>query len=129
VTAPQAEALMVALQLGKIQLTLRNAGDVVGAAPQKPLGSPPTWGADVSPALRSLDGGPAAGSGQPASGPVSRPSMPVEVMHGDKKDTRCFNQAGQPAADCTALGPAPPAALPPASPAIAPPPASSNRTN
>ena len=135
VTARQAETLMVALQLGKVQLTLRTLDDDSPGPPRSRPESQPTWGSDVSPALRSIDDASLPATGAPATswpapaGTVPESRATVEILHGSRTEIRCFNEAGQTATDCGG-GAAPavpisPAVTPPATGAPAPPP---NRT-
>ena len=114
VTVRQAEVLMVA-QLGKIQLTLRDADDEKAPAVPSldalpPIAAPPTWGADVSPALDGLDRDrltPTTGN-SPAPLPSPPPSAEVKVYHGPTTESRCFDDMGKTATDC-----ATPTAVPP----------------
>jgi len=85
----EAERLLVAVQLGKVQLAVRALES--SAAAQAAANDPqrPTWAADVSPALRMLgrDSPPPGVLRSPISpaGPyVSRSS--IEVMHGSKTE-------------------------------------------
>lgn len=83
-TEPQAQIIMVADQLGKLQLTLR------GRAPSGPMDEPadpaaPTWAADVSPALERLGIAAPAGNGAPRA---------IEVIHGSKIERRCASADG-----------------------------------
>lgn len=121
VTPHQAEVLMVALYLGKIQLTLRNAGDK-GAPSAEQL---PTWGSDVSPALRSLDGGVKPPGSVAAPAPGARPGVAVEIMRGGKSERRCFDESGAASVDCAGDAAVPAPA--PAAPGSAAPPVSPNR--
>ena len=122
VTARQAEVLTVALQLGKLQLALRNAED--DGPGSRWIGEPTsTWGSDVSPALRDRGrepGGvqPSTTPGQPApaTGPAS--GVTVDVFHGQRIEQRCFDEEGRSSAACTpAQRPAVPAAEPVPKPA------------
>lgn len=74
----EAEMLLVAEQLGKIQLTLRgqqpSEGDVSGKDD-----IPPTWASDVSPALETLG----------TAAPGAKAQGTIEVIHGSKTDRRC----------------------------------------
>jgi pilus assembly protein CpaB len=86
-----AEKLFVAMQIGKVELTVRAL-----AVMQTPVAAPPmpapTWAADVSPALNSLVRRP------PPPPPAAVPSTPapqaeaprsrIEVMHGEKIEIR-----------------------------------------
>jgi pilus assembly protein CpaB len=112
-TQPQAEALMVAMQLGKLQLTLRNADETTSSGSW--IGEPvPTWGSTVSPALREMERG-ASGSGAAQEAPA-KPGLRIEILRGGVIELRCFDEAGGPLPDCGRPRPAPPA------PAPAPPP-------
>jgi pilus assembly protein CpaB len=75
----QAEVLLVAEQLGKIQLTLRGQS-LSGAVPQTPAAVPPTWAFDVSPALAKL------GTAVP---PLAKAQGSIEVIHGAKSEHLC----------------------------------------
>jgi pilus assembly protein CpaB len=144
VTPRQAEQLMVAVQLGKVELSLRSlaSGDETPpatatgtqpAAAEAGTGLPPTWGYEVSPALKAFGRGgakpapeaPAAGSEGPRAAHV------VEIMRGTSRELRCFDarnvsipncglpegeaQTAPPvAAAAPAPGPAPAAAAAPA---------------
>jgi pilus assembly protein CpaB len=84
VTEQQAEMLLVADQLGKIQLTLRGQQPTErGSVPPQPV--PPTWASDVSPALENL------GATAPATGKGGRT---IEVIHGSKIERRCLTSSG-----------------------------------
>ena len=79
-TEEQAQKLLVADQLGKIQLTLRGTPRTPGA-PLPPEHAPPVWASDVSPALSNLG---------TAATPAAPPGQgPIEVMHGAKIEHRC----------------------------------------
>ncbi len=83
VTERQAATLLVAEQLGKIQLALRGLPDVERSLSAAPGASPPVWASDVSPAL---------GGGAPA--PSETPREAIDVMRGGKTERRCFTKAG-----------------------------------
>lgn len=111
VTSPQAEILTVAMQLGKLQLTLRNSGD--SASPGFTGEPTSTWGSDVSPALRSLGREPNAPSqgtqpGQQTAPPSDRSGTAVDILHGGRVEQRCFDETGRTTKAC----------LPEAQPAI-----------
>ena len=78
VTEHQAQMLLVAEQLGKIQLALLGQQDQ-DAAPHATPDGPPTWASDVSPAL---------------AGPAATANGPIEVIHGAKTERRCETSAG-----------------------------------
>lgn len=104
VTPPQAEILTLAMQLGKLQLTLRNSGD--SASPGFTGEPTSTWGSDVSPALRGLGGEPGApspGTQQPGqrTGPESgRSGTAIDIFHGGRAEQRCFDETGRRTKDC-----------------------------
>jgi pilus assembly protein CpaB len=117
VSVHQAEVLMVAGQLGKLQLTLRSLADAKRPASLTP--TEPTWASEVSPALRSLVLGSASG---PATSPVRRNGsaqnapMGVEIIRGSKSELVCYSPGTGSAVDCTAA----PGATAPAAPAVMP---------
>jgi pilus assembly protein CpaB len=89
VTEPQAERVLVAIQLGKVQLAVRALESVDVATAALAPAETPTWAADVSPALRLLgrQAAPMNPVGAPprsATAGYSRSS--IEVMHGSKTD-------------------------------------------
>ena len=119
-TQYQAEALMVAIQLGKVELALRSlaADDTTGQATATPgtagtaaapgKGGPqPTWAYDVSPALRELGNGPPGkgGRGNAAGAQSATASAPkaervVEIFRGGRSELRCFDARGTPVPSC-----------------------------
>jgi pilus assembly protein CpaB len=106
VTAPQAESLTVAMQLGKLQLALRNSGDNPASGWSGETTS--TWGSDVSPALRGLardpsNALPGAQPGQRTPPEVGHPTTAVDVFRGDKAEQRCFDETGRRMKSCPAL--------------------------
>ena len=121
VSVRQAEVLMVAGQLGKLQLTLRSLADA--SQPANLAVPAPTWAVQVSPALRSL----APLSTQTAvqtpvqtlanvGAPTPRAPIAIEIIRGSKGERNCYSQqTGQPA-DCapgsTAAEPPPSATAP-----------------
>ena len=83
VTQRQAEQLLVAEQLGKIQLALRGQRDRDAAPATAGNDNSPTWASDVSDALgkpRPLSSGGAHGT--------------IDVIRGDKIERRCVTDAG-----------------------------------
>jgi pilus assembly protein CpaB len=84
VTEPQAQMLLVAVQLGSLQLSLRGrqADGEQSAVGEHSL---PTWASDVSPALE--------GEGTPAPANKHAP-LAIEVIHGAKIEHRCFSDNG-----------------------------------
>jgi pilus assembly protein CpaB len=83
VTDRQAAILLVAEQLGKIQIALRGQQDQHATASMEASDTSPIWASDVSPAL----GGSAAAPTTPGFGPI-------EVIHGAKIERRCETSAG-----------------------------------
>jgi pilus assembly protein CpaB len=83
VTDRQAAALLVAEQLGKIQIALRGQPDQAAGPSPEASDGPPIWASDVSPALT----GPAATSATQSHGPI-------EVIHGAKIEHRCETNFG-----------------------------------
>jgi pilus assembly protein CpaB len=83
-TEPQAQMILVADQLGKLQLTLRGRPP---PGPSDEAADPiaPTWAADVSPALERL------GTATPSANGASRA---IEVIHGSKIERRCVSGSG-----------------------------------
>ena len=81
VTAEQAEQINVAVELGKLSLTLRNIGAAEGlaavstTAPAKATGVRPIWAGDVSPALDDA---------MPSGKIVAVEQRPVEIIRGGK---------------------------------------------
>jgi pilus assembly protein CpaB len=98
VTVHQAEVLMVAGQLGKLQLTLRSLADATRPASLTP--EEPTWASEVSPALRSLSSGPAASPG-PRNGRAQGAPQGIEIIRGSKSEVVCYSSSTGSAADCT----------------------------
>lgn len=91
-TESQTEKLFVALELGKAELALRSAFPVSpgASAPQ-----PPTWAADVSPALNDLR---AKAQTKPATGPRESPA--IQVMRGSKLERLCIDPQTGAVSDC-----------------------------
>jgi pilus assembly protein CpaB len=85
VTEQQAEKLLVADQLGKVQLTLRGQQPTEGDATARDS-VPPIWAYNVSPALGNL------ASGAPQA--TEKGHGMIEVMHGSKLERRCLTGAG-----------------------------------
>jgi len=71
VTPRQAERINVAVELGKLTLTLRNLS--TATAPSQPV--EPTWAGDVSPAL----------FGAAQEKPTALKPTTIQVIHGDKQ--------------------------------------------
>jgi pilus assembly protein CpaB len=84
VTEHQAAVLLVAEQLGKIQLLLLGQQDQDKAAVADRAEAPPTWGSDVSQALPDPD---LAAAGAARGGPI-------DVIHGAKIEHLCPTPAG-----------------------------------
>jgi pilus assembly protein CpaB len=95
-TEPDVQKLLVALQLGRIDLSVRPP-EAPRPKDQEVDGTTrPTWAADVSPAIRALDARPAPApapaapapkSAAPAT-PAAPARLPIEVMHGAKIELR-----------------------------------------
>ncbi len=116
VSPSQAEVLMVAIQLGKVQLTLRNATESSDA--ERRTGA--TWSSDVSPALKELGREPsgfAATNANTRSGTIGlKPGQSIEVLHGHQIELRCFNESGRATTDCGTVAPMPPVPSGPTTP-------------
>lgn len=84
-----AEKLLVAMQIGKIELSVRAlaVAQPPTPAPRTPV---PTWAADVSPALESLARRPTPPqiTAVPQTPAEKQPRALIEVMHGDKIEIR-----------------------------------------
>jgi pilus assembly protein CpaB len=91
VTEQQAEKLLVALNLGKIELSMRPfAPPGAEMPPVDGSATPtPTWASDVSPALKSVNQGmPRQVNGKPAPAPA------IAVMRGSKIEHLCAGGEG-----------------------------------
>jgi|HubBroStandDraft_6_1064221.scaffolds.fasta_scaffold25413_2 pilus assembly protein CpaB len=113
VTVHQAEVLMVAGQLGKLQLTLRSLADATRPASLTP--EEPTWASEVSPALRSLAPGPAA-SPVLRNGRAQGAPLGIEIIRGSKSEVVCYSSTTGSSADCTGTSGEAAPALPAATP-------------
>ncbi|HKO08300.1 MAG TPA: Flp pilus assembly protein CpaB [Alphaproteobacteria bacterium] len=141
VTPRQAEELMVAVQLGKVELSLRSldsgvqatppatAGATQPAAAEAGTGLPPTWAYEVSPALKAFGQESAKQNAPAATGGGEGPKAAhvVEIMRGTKSELRCFDahnvtipNCGLPEAAQAEAQAAPAAAAPAPAPAPAP---------
>jgi len=116
VSVHQAESLMVAGQLGKLQLTLRSLADTTRPAGSAP--PDPTWASEVSPALRSLGHGPNGSTPATSSGNARTPAAPseVDIIRGSKIERACYSLSTGTSTDCTGA----PGAIAPLLPALAP---------
>jgi len=83
VTDRQAAILLVAEQLGKIQIALRGEQDAATSSSPDNTDVSPIWASDVSPALAG-----------PAAAPTALIHGPIEVIHGAKIERRCETSAG-----------------------------------
>ena len=83
VTEKQAAALLVAEQLGKIDLALRGQQDQEAMPPAVHEEMPPTWASDVSQAL-----------GRPSSAASKGAHDDILVIHGSKIERLCPSNAG-----------------------------------
>jgi Flp pilus assembly protein CpaB len=96
VTIRDAEMLMVAVQLGKVQLMLRSLEEATIPGAPTPE-DPPTWASEVSPALnafarpRRLTPVEPKAPGEPAR----RSTISVEVSRGSATTMRCFTNRGE----------------------------------
>ena len=99
VSVRQAEMLMVAGQLGKLQLTLRSLADAT--QPANPAVPAPTWAVQVSPALRSLA---PLSTPTPANVGGQTPHVPIviEIIRGSKAALTCYSQQTGEPTDCAA---------------------------
>ncbi len=84
-TEEQSQKLLLANQIGKIQLTLRGTLTAANHSP-RPAQLPPVWASDISPELRQSGAnvGPASGNGENV----------IEVMHGPKLARLCVTSTG-----------------------------------
>jgi pilus assembly protein CpaB len=102
VSVQQAEALTVAGQLGKLQLTLRSLADTT-----RPADSPlpePTWASEVSPALRSLTHGTAGPTPARLPGAAIAPAGPqqqIDIIRGSKNERVCYTPGAGSSVDCS----------------------------
>ena len=130
VTIQQAEKLLVAHQLGRLQLTLRGLSESTANA----ASVPPTFATDVSQALRYLSEGPGpvivSDSGRPievapgiAGGGGSQTFAPapvaVDIFRGTRTEHRCYSEKSATTVECKP-GTAAPAANPDTGAAPAP---------
>lgn len=89
VNEADAERILVAVQLGKVELSVHAIEGAGGERPHREEATAPIWASDVSPALRMLkrnEGPPGAPATVPPSPETSR--RPIEVMHGSKIEIR-----------------------------------------
>lgn len=92
VTPAQAEALLIAIELGKVELLLR--GITAPETPDTALAAP-TWAGDVSPALEQLH--PLA---EPRQSPRAAEPRSIQIMRGGKVERLCIDGSGSAVADC-----------------------------
>jgi len=83
VTDREAAILLVAQQLGKVQIALRGQRDQTETPASETADASPIWASDVSPALAG-----------PAVAPTALTHGPIEVIHGAKIEHRCETSAG-----------------------------------
>ena len=105
--------LMVANELGKLELTLRSLADAMQPASLAPIDQ--TWASEVSPALLSLT----YGTTTPPSRERGRgPSTPfvIDIIRGSKSDIACYSSSGGSPTNCApapeTAAPVPPSANP-----------------
>ena len=77
-TKQQAETVFVALQLGRLQLSVRSIEEVSGGAADRAEQRPPTWASDVSAALKDMPRAPLQPSTSSLEGAVRRPPGSVQ---------------------------------------------------
>ena len=77
-TRQQAETVFVALQLGRLQLSVRSIEEVPAGAADHEEQRPPTWASDVSAALKDLPRGPLQPSTSSLEGAVRRPPGSIQ---------------------------------------------------
>jgi pilus assembly protein CpaB len=89
VTEQQAEKLLVALNLGKIELSMRPFAPpgATEPLPEEVATPTPTWASDVSPALKSVD----TGTRNPMNGRPPTPAPAIAIMRGSKTEHLCAN--------------------------------------
>jgi Flp pilus assembly protein CpaB len=86
-TEREAETLMVASRLGRLEVALRAFGRAATDS-EKKTAIVSLWASDVSPALKTIRRAPVAPVAQAApAAPAPRPRQPIEVMHGSKTET------------------------------------------
>jgi pilus assembly protein CpaB len=105
VTEQQAEKLLVALNLGKIELSMRPFTPPGTELPPLPEGAAtptPTWASDVSPALKSVD----HNLRNQMNGKPAAPTPAIAVMRGSKTERLCAGTEGL--GTCGEVGTAPP---------------------
>lgn len=104
VTEHQAEMLLVAEQLGKIQLSLLGLADQEAARSAVAIPVPAAWASDVSPAT-AVSSMPTVGlitppvgtitpTVQPAARTIAPTVVTITVMHGAKNERICVTSAG-----------------------------------
>jgi pilus assembly protein CpaB len=114
VTVLEAQQLMLAGQLGKLQLSLRGFSENDASVSPAP---PPTWASEVSAALASLDrtAPPPADRSAPPPGRNAATAVAaqssvdgyygaVAVIRGTRVEQNCFDQFGRSTAQCGAAG-------------------------
>jgi pilus assembly protein CpaB len=97
VTEHQAAMLLVAEQLGKVQLALRGELGQDAAPPAAHEEGPPIWASDVSQAFAApapVPAGALLGPVEAVPKPVEAAHGSIEVMHGSKIEHRCLTSAG-----------------------------------
>ncbi len=104
VTEQQAEKLLVALNLGKIELSMRPFAPPSNAEPIADAVATPTatWASDVSPALKSVD----RVMRNNQNGRPNAPAPAIAVMRGSKIEHLCANTNGLGACGDTSIAPA-----------------------
>jgi pilus assembly protein CpaB len=98
VSERQAEILLVANQLGKVQLSLRGQRAVPGG-PAVHEDVPPTWASDVSPALDRMGAAPPTLPAAPSTAATAAPArdkapVSIQVIRGSKIEKLCVTATG-----------------------------------
>ena len=77
-TKQQAETVFVALQLGRLQLSVNSTEEAAGGADDRGEQRPPTWASDVSAALKDMPRAPLQPSTSSLEGSIRRPPGTVQ---------------------------------------------------
>jgi pilus assembly protein CpaB len=96
VTERQAERLLVAADIGKLELSMRPFAPSNAQGPGAPSSpqAPPTWASDVSSALRTAIPAPAPTNPLQGGAPKSAPPQGIAVMRGSKIERLCQGSDG-----------------------------------
>jgi Flp pilus assembly protein CpaB len=85
-TEREAEQILVAIQIGKVTLSMRALEGSGTQSVKLENENAPVWASDVSPALGSLEQVPPKGAAP--VGPLQKARALIEVIHGDKIEAR-----------------------------------------